>query len=463
MSDSNKDQYKGGKLITSWNLDNSKFWEEFGKQTANRNLYISVPALLLAFSVWMIWSITIVKLPDAGFKFSSDQLLLLAALPPLSGATLRIFYSFMIPVFGGRIWTFITTLSLLIPVFGIGLAIQNPNTSYDTFVLLALLSGLGGGNFASSMSNISYFFPKSKKGAALGINAGIGNLGVSIAQFSIPFVIAIPLFGEIGGVGQKFLTTNGSEKTIFLQNAAFFWAPFILITCIFIWFGMNSLSTAKASVKDQFIIFKSKHNWIMCWLYVGTFGSFIGYSSAFPTLIKTQFTGYDPLKYAFLGPLVGALVRPIGGIISDKLGGARVTFWNFLIMLFAVIAVVYFVKEGNFWGFFSMFMLLFITTGIGNGSTFRMVPIIYLNQYEKEKGISKEQVIALATRDGATVIGFTSAIGAYGGFLIPKMFGYSIKNYGNFNFAFYSFIIFYISCIILTFWFYSRKNAESPC
>ncbi len=313
------------------------------------------------------------------------------------------------------------------------------------------------------MSNISYFFPKSKKGAALGINAGIGNLGVSIAQFSIPFVIAIPLFGEIGGVGQKFLTTNGSEKTIFLQNAAFFWAPFILITCIFIWFGMNSLSTAKASVKDQFIIFKSKHNWIMCWLYVGTFGSFIGYSSAFPTLIKTQFTGYDPLKYAFLGPLVGALVRPIGGIISDKLGGARVTFWNFLIMLFAVIAVVYFVKEGNFWGFFSMFMLLFITTGIGNGSTFRMVPIIYLNQYEKEKGISKEQVIALATRDGATVIGFTSAIGAYGGFLIPKMFGYSIKNYGNFNFAFYSFIIFYISCIILTFWFYSRKNAESPC
>ena len=163
MSDSNKDQYKGGKLITSWNLDNSKFWEEFGKQTANRNLYISVPALLLAFSVWMIWSITIVKLPDAGFKFSSDQLLLLAALPPLSGATLRIFYSFMSPVFGGRIWTFITTLSLLIPVFGIGLAIQNPNTSYDTFVLLALLSGLGGGISLQVCQILVTFFQNQKK------------------------------------------------------------------------------------------------------------------------------------------------------------------------------------------------------------------------------------------------------------------------------------------------------------
>lgn len=406
----------------------------------------------------MIWSITIVKLPEAGFKFTQDQLLFLAALPPLSGATLRIFYSFMVPIFGGRLWTFLTTLSLLIPVFGSGFAIQNPNTSYSTFVALALLSGLGGGNFASSMSNISYFFPKSKKGMALGINAGIGNIGVSVAQFCIPLVIAFPLFGEMGGIGQKVILSDGTEKVLYLQNAAFFWAPFIIISCVFIWFGMNSIASAKASIKDQLIIFKSKHNWIMCWLYTGTFGSFIGYSSAFPLLIKTQFPNYDPLKYAFLGPLVGALVRPLGGIISDKLGGARITFWNFIIMLLAVIAVVYFVKEGSFIGFFSMFMLLFITTGIGNGSTFRMVPIIYLNQYEKNKKLTKETILANAGRDGATVIGFSSAIGAYGGFFIPNMFGYSMKNYGSFNFAFYSFVIFYITCIILTYWYYSRKK-----
>lgn len=226
---------------------------------------------------------------------------------------------------------------------------------------------------------------------------------------------------------------------------------------------MYSLSTAKASVKDQFTIFKSKHNWLMCWLYIGTFGSFIGYSSAFPTVIKTQFTEYDPLKYAFLGPLVGAIFRPLGGIISDKLGGAKVTFWNFVIMGLAVYSVIYFTELHNFWGFFLSFMLLFITTGIGNGSTFRMVPIIYFNEYNKKTSLSNEQKIALAARDGATVLGFTSAIGAYGGFLIPKMFGYSIKNFGNLNTALYIFIIFYASCLLITFWYYYRKNAESPC
>lgn len=460
---SGKENYSGGKLIKDWDIENKKFWEETGKHVANRNLLISVPALLLSFSVWLIWSIMVVKLPDAGFKFTPDQLLFLAALPPLSGATLRIFYSFMIPVFGGRVWTFITTLSLLIPAIGSGIAINNPNSSYELFVILALLSGLGGGNFASSMSNISYYFPKAKKGSALGINAGIGNLGVSVAQFFIPLVITFPLFGSLAGEGVKYTASNGEIKTLYLQNGAYFWVIFIVIISVFVWFGMNSLSTAKASVKDQFTIFKSKHNWLMCWLYIGTFGSFIGYSSAFPTVIKTQFTEYDPLKYAFLGPLVGAIFRPLGGIISDKLGGAKVTFWNFVIMGLAVYSVIYFTELHNFWGFFLSFMLLFITTGIGNGSTFRMVPIIYFNEYNKKTSLSNEQKIALAARDGATVLGFTSAIGAYGGFLIPKMFGYSIKNFGNLNTALYIFIIFYASCLLITFWYYYRKNAESPC
>jgi len=225
---SGKENYSGGKLIKDWDIENKKFWEETGKHVANRNLLISVPALLLSFSVWLIWSIMVVKLPDAGFKFTPDQLLFLAALPPLSGATLRIFYSFMIPVFGGRVWTFITTLSLLIPAIGSGIAINNPNSSYELFVILALLSGLGGGNFASSMSNISYYFPKAKKGSALGINAGIGNLGVSVAQFFIPLVITFPLFGSLAGEGVKYTASNGEIKTLYLQNGAYFWVIFIM-------------------------------------------------------------------------------------------------------------------------------------------------------------------------------------------------------------------------------------------
>ncbi len=447
-----KDELKGGRRIEDWRPEDEQFWENGGKQTATRNLMISIPALLLAFSVWVIWSVIVVRMPEVGFKFDKAQLSWLLALPALSGATMRIFYSFMVPIFGGRRWTTISTASLLIPMIWLGFAIQNPNTSFATFATIALLCGFGGANFSSSMSNISFFYPKSKQGMALGLNAGLGNLGVSTMQFVVPFVIGFALFGSLAGDGQ--VTQSG--KTLYLQNAAFVWVIPIAIMTVLAWFGMNDLAGAKASFKDQAVIFKRQHNWIMCILYLATFGSFIGFSAAFPMVIKQSFADVDPLKVAFLGPLVGALFRPVGGWLADKIGGARVTFWNYIIMAAAVVAVMYFLKIGSFAGYFAGFMLLFMTTGIGNGSTFRMIPVIFRTLHER---LNSPDLINQARKESAAVVGFSGGFAAYGGFFIPKMFGSSL----GVNGTFIALIVFYVICIALTWWYYSRKGAEYPC
>ncbi|WP_298267221.1 NarK family nitrate/nitrite MFS transporter [Geobacter sp.] len=457
-------------VLTEWNPEDKTFWETKGKAIATRNLWISIPCLFLAFAVWMVWSVVCVNLPLIGFKYDTNHLFWLAALPGLSGATLRIFYSFMVPIFGGRKWTAISTASLLIPAVGIGLAVQDPTTSYSTFLILAILCGFGGGNFASSMANISFFFPKAQKGTALGLNAGLGNLGVSGMQFLVPLVIGTGTFAAICGPAQVCVI-GAQIKPMWLQNAAFIWVPFVLVSTIAAWFGMNDIASAKASFKDQAVIFRRKHNWLMCWLYLGTFGSFIGYSAGLPLLTKSQFPGVNPVKYAFLGPLVGALIRPVGGWLADKLGGARVTFWNFILMAGAVVGVLAFLPHdgtgGDFWGFLAMFILLFATTGIGNGSTFRMIPIIFLTERQREaegKGeAAKEQAIKDAGKEAAAVLGFTSAIAAYGAFFIPKSFGTAITMTGGPQTALYGFIAFYASCIVLTWWYYSRKNAEVHC
>jgi NNP family nitrate/nitrite transporter-like MFS transporter len=456
-----------GPVIHDWRPEDPHFWGSIGKQIATRNLWISIPALLLAFAVWMVWSAVTVRLNSIGFTFSNDQLFWLAALPGLSGATLRIFYSFMVPIFGGRRWTALSTASLLLPAVWMGFAVQDTNTTYSVFVIIALLCGFGGGNFASSMANISFFYPKSQQGTALGLNAGLGNLGVSVMQFSVPLVIGVGLFGAVGGQAQEL----GEGSQLWLQNAGFIWVPFILAVAVAAWFGMNDLTSAKASFSEQAVIFKRKHNWLMCWLYLATFGSFIGFAAGFPMLIKTQFPGVDPLQFAFLGPLVGALVRPLGGWLADKLGGARVTLWNFVLMIAAVFGVLAFIPvagtEGNFYGFLAMFMLLFVTTGIGNGSTFRMIPVIFRTLHERSSigktAAIKEQAIKNAGKEAAAVLGFSSAVAAYGAFFIPKSFGTSMALTGGPQMALYVFIGYYVSCILVTWWWYSRKGAETPC
>lgn len=450
---------KMGPLLTEWRPEDDSFWQEKGRSIAQRNLWISIPCLLLAFSVWLVWSVVVAKLPSIGFNYTTDQLFWLAALPGLSGATLRIFYSFMVPIFGGRLWTTLTTASLLVPAFGIGYAVQDPTTPYFIFLVLALLCGLGGGNFASSMANISFFFPKKEKGNALALNAGLGNAGVSVMQFVVPLVITGSVFGAMGGEPQA--VSDGSN--LWLQNAGFIWIPFLMISTVLAWVGMNDIAEARASFSEQAVIFQRKHNWIMCWLYTGTFGSFIGYSAGFPLLAKTQFPEVNSLQYVFLGPLVGALSRAATGWISDKFGGGRVTFWVFLLMIVAVGGVLYFLgikdQPGAFWGFFAMFLILFFATGVGNASTFQMIPIIMREELMRlMPGLNPAQRLRQAEKESAAIIGFTSAIAAYGAFFIPKGYGTSISMTGGPEAALWGFLVFYVTCAIVTWFFYTKSG-----
>ena len=450
--------------IEEWTPEDEQFWQEKGHKIANRNLWISIPALLLAFSVWMVWSVVVAKLPSIGFAYTTDQLFWLAAIPGVSGATLRIFYSFMVPIFGGRLWTTLTTASLLIPAFGIGYAVQNPHTPYFIFLVLALLCGLGGGNFASSMANITYFYPKKKKGHALAMNAGLGNLGVSVMQFLVPIVISTGAFVIFSGEGQA--TSDGSM--LWLQNAGFVWVPFLMASTALAWFGMNDLMTARASFADQAVIFSRFHNWVMCWLYTGTFGSFIGYSAGFPLLMKTQFPAVDALSFAFLGPLVGALSRAGTGWVSDRYGGGRVTFWTFIGMIAAVAGVLYFLstkeEPGAFWGFFACFMVLFLLTGVGNASTFQMIPTIMRQEVQRlMPDLDAPAKLKQAERESAAIVAFTSAIAAYGAFFIPKSYGTSISLTGGPQAALWGFLVFYAICVVVTWYFYTRKSASVPC
>ncbi len=450
-------------VLTDWKPEDPDYWAGKGRGIAARNLWISVPNLLLAFAIWMVWSMVVAKLKLVGFTFSTDELFWLTALPALSGATLRIFYSFMVPILGGRLWTVLTTLSLTIPAIGIGVAVQNPNTPYLVFVVLALLCGLGGGNFASSMSNIGFFYPKAQKGNALAVNAGFGNLGVSVMQFAVPLVITSGLFAPVFGAGQ-LIHDKGVESHLYLQNAGFIWVPFILAAAAAAWSGMNDISTAKASFKAQSVVFRRRHNWLMCWLYLGTFGSFIGFSAAFPLLSKTLFPDVLVLKIAFLGPLVGALSRALTGWISDKWGGENVTQITFGALILGVLAVLWsvgaFGGTASFAYFFAAFMWLFFWTGVGNASTFQMIPAIVRASMPRlmPKAVPAERLKA-AEMESAAIVGFTSAFGAFGGVFIPMAFGQSLKDTGNANTALVVFLVFYVTCAALNWVVYARKGS----
>jgi NNP family nitrate/nitrite transporter-like MFS transporter len=447
------------RVLADWRPEDAAFWNDKGRAVARRNLWISIPALLLAFSVWMVWSVVVARLPAIGFGFTTSQLFWLAALPGLSGATLRIFYSFMVPIFGGRLWTTLSTASLLAPTIGIGYAVQNPDTPFLIFLVLALLCGFGGGNFASSMANIAYFFPKAEKGNALALNAGLGNLGVSVMQFLVPIVVTAGVFGAVGG--QPQIMSDGGQ--LWMQNAGFVWVPFIIAATIAAWVGMHDIADAKASFMDQAVIFSRKHNWLMCILYTGTFGSFIGYSAGFPLLTKLQFPEANALSYVFLGPLVGALSRAATGWISDRFGGGRVTLWVFAGMIVAVFGVIMSLPSGgdggSFWGFFVCFMALFFLTGVGNASTFQMIPAIMGREVPRlMPNLVPEVGHRQAERESAAIIAFTSAIAAYGAFFIPKAYGTSIAMTGGPVAALWGFLAFYVICLGITWVFYVRPG-----
>jgi len=501
-----------------WRPEDDLFWQRTGRRIAWPNLMLSVPGLLFSFAVWMGWSVIIVEMQNLGFPLTKAQLYSLPAIAGLAGATLRIPNSFAVALCGGKNAVLTGVALLLIPAFGIGIALRDISTPYTTLAVLAALSGFGGGNFASSMSNISFFFPKRLQGTALGINAGVGNLGVSVAQVLLPLVFTFSLFGTVAGAPLPLPSGAGR----YLQNGGLVWiipllvilvlglkimtnlpqhpfgsapkaigralwinllgllasfggislmiglkAPIVVVLVVTILmvlaaFRFLSPPQMRESIARQFAIFPHQHTWTMTWLYVMTFGSFIGYSAIFPKLIQDVFgqlpggapnpDAPSPFAFAWLGPLVGSLVRPIGGWLSDKLGGARVTHWTTVAMIGSAVAVGVLVRlarqapqpQDYFVPFLLLFLFLFVTTGIGNGSTFRMIPLIF----------KPEQA--------GPVLGWTSAVGAYGSFIVPKIFGSQIEA-GQPDYAFYGFAVYYLSCLAVNWWYYARRGAAVPC
>jgi MFS transporter, NNP family, nitrate/nitrite transporter len=530
-----------GPDIADWRPEDEAFWAHTGKRTAYRNLWISVPALLCGFAVWGMWGIITVQMLNLGFPFTQAELFTLTAIAGISGATMRIPASFLIRLAGGRNTIFLTTAMLLAPALGTGIALQNPDWPLWVFQLMALWSGVGGGNFASSMSNISTFFPKRLQGTALGLNAGLGNFGVTTMQIVIPLVMTVGLFGAFGGEPMTLVKDSGwifgkiaAGTPTWIQNAGFAWLLSLVPLSVLCWWGMNNLKTVspntgnplvafskitylytlafipsifmlwlylpaptglgvlsmwvaipldivlalavmklaafgemKEGVKKQFAIFGNKHTWSMTALYIVTFGSFIGFSMALPLAITVifgfqhvpdaqgvmQHTLKNPnapsaLTYAWIGPFIGAAIRPVGGWISDKVGGSIVTQIISVVMAGASVAVGYVMMqaygsatpEQHFPLFLGLFMLLFLASGIGNGSTFRTIGVIF------------------DRTQAGPVLGWTSAIAAYGAFIAPVVIGAQIKA-GTPQNAMYGFAVFYAACLVLNWWFYLRGNA----
>lgn len=462
MSHSSTPQRASDRVITDWRPEDPVFWQQQGNGVASRNLWISVPCLLLAFCVWMLFSAVAVNLNKVGFQFSTDQLFMLTALPSVSGALLRVPYSFMVPVFGGRRWTAFSTGILIIPCVWLGFAVEDTSTPFSTFITIALLCGFAGANFASSMANISFFFPKERQGSALGINGGFGNLGVSVMQLLAPLAISFSIFAFFGATG----VAQPDGSMIYLANAAWVWVPFLAVFTLAAWFGMNELATSKASLRAQLPVLKRKHMWIMSFLYLATFGSFIGFSAGFAMLSKTQFPDVVIMHYAFFGPLIGALARSAGGALSDRLGGTRVTLVNFVLM--AIFSALLFLTlptngvGGNFIAFFGVFLMLFLTAGLGSGSTFQMISVNFRKmtlERVKNAGGSETTALREAATETAAALGFISAIGAIGGFFIPKAFGTSLALTGSPAGAMKVFLIFYVACVVIT-WFVYGKNSN---
>lgn len=433
-----------------WDPEQEERWEIEGRSLATKTLWITTSALTLSFATWFVWSAMVVRLPAAGFTLSVGQRFWLVALPGLVGATLRIPYSFLIQLFGTRLVVTVATTSLLVPAIGMGFAVQDVHTSYTTLLVLAGTAGLGGANFSAFMSSTSLYFPKKRQGTALGIQAGLGNLGVSLVQFLTPWLITLGAFAL--GSGQT-LRRGNQVSQIWLQNAAFFWAIPIVLTLVAEVFWLRDVPV-KSSLRAQSVIFRRKHTWLMTLLYVMTFGTFSGFAAATGLLIGEVFSirrfadAPDPLAYAFWGPLIGSVMRPVGGYISDRMGGAKVTLACSILLAVSMLGLArssHPESSRDFAVFFAILLLVFFASGIGNGSTFRMIPILF------------------EPKEAAPVLGWTAAIAAYGAFLLPMLFGSSLSGSGNADTAFYALGGFYLASAVLCYWFYARPGAERPC
>lgn len=435
--------------LEKWEPDNPVFWKETGSRIAWRTLTITTIALTLSFATWFMLSAVVVRIPQIGFQFNTMQLFWLAAMPGLAGGTFRIVHTFLIPIYGTRHVITATTFLKLIPCIGIGLAVMNPATPFWVFIVLALLAGFGGGDFSSYMPSTRFFFPRKMQGTALGIQAGIGNFGVSLTQFVTPWIIGFAAAGRA-----QTMTVGGGTRSIWLQNAAFWYLPLLVVIGVTAWLYLRSVPI-KASFGEQLDIFKVKHTWFCTITYVMTFGSFSGLSAIFPLLIKTLYGSFDgapdPLKYAFLGPLVGSLARIAFGPLADKVGGAILTHITGIVLIIGTLAMAGLglltpTSLEQFPAFVAIMLALFFFTGIGNAATFRQYPIIFAD----------------SPRQGAGVIGWTAAVAAYGPFLFSTLVGASITSAGSPKPFFYGVVVFYVIATAINWWYYARRGCERP-
>ena len=438
----------GKHWIEDWRPEDPEFWAKTGKPVARRNLIFSIFAEHIGFSVWLLWSIVVVQMtatadgtPAAsGWALTTTQALWLVAVPSGVGAFLRLPYTFAVPVFGGRNWTVISALLLLIPCLGLAWVVSDPSISFGLLLLVAATAGFGGGNFASSMANISFFYPEKEKGWALGLNAAGGNIGVAAAQKVIPVVVTIG-----GGVT--------------LSLAGLFYVPFAVAAAVCAFLFMNNLSEAKADVKPVWQSLRHADTWIMSLLYIGTFGSFIGYSAAFPTLLKAVFDRGDiALAYAFLGAGIGSIARPLGGKLADQIGGARITAVSFVMLAVGASGALWSVQAVNMPVFFTSFMFLFIATGIGNGSTYRMISKIFRIKGEDAGG--DPLTMLHMRRQAAGALGIISSVGAFGGFIVPLAYAWSKSQFGNIEPALQFYVAFFLLLLGVTWFFYLRRNTR---
>jgi NNP family nitrate/nitrite transporter-like MFS transporter len=437
-------------MLDRWEPENAEFWRSTGSAIAWRTLTITTITLTLSFATWFAMSAIVVRLPNIGFAFSTTQLFWLAAMPGLAGGTLRILHTFLIPIYGTRNVVTVSTLIKLVPCIGIGLAVMRPETPFWVFMMLALLSGFGAGDFSSYMPSTSLFFPKRLQGTALGIQAGVGNFGVSLTQFVTPWIVGFALVGSLAGAPQTF-TKGAVTKSIWLQNATFWYIPFLVVLGVVAWLFLRSVPV-KASFAQQLDIFGNKHTWLMTSLYIMTFGSFSGFSATFPLMIGKLFGKFDgapdPLALAFIGPLIGSAVRVLAGPPSDKWGGGIITLFSGVGLLASSIAVTFFTTPdslGELPYFVACMLALFFFAGIGNASTFRQIPVIF------------------EPRQAGGVLGWTAAMAAYGPFIFGILIGQAIAKSGSPNTFFYGAAVFYLINIAINWWFYTRKGCEKPC
>jgi NNP family nitrate/nitrite transporter-like MFS transporter len=441
--------------LTTWEPENETFWNSTGKRIAWRTLIITTISLTLSFATWFMVSAIVTRLDGIGFNFTTNQLFWLAALPGLAAGTLRIIHTFLIPIFGSRHVITISTIIKLIPVIGFGFAVMDPNTPYWVFVVLALTAGFGGGDFSSFMPSTNLFFPSRLKGSALGLQAGIGNFGVSLAQFMTPVMLGIGFYGA----PQLFSKQNSAGETvqreIYLQSASLWYAPLLIIIAILCWYMIKSIPI-KSSFKEQSAIFKNKHTWYCTIIYFMTFGTFAGLSAAFPLLLKLVYgpldPSLDPLKYAFYGPLIGSASRIIFGFVADKTGGAVLTTISGIGLLACTLAIIFLnllepVSIGQLDLFITIMLFLFFFTGVGNASTFKQFPVIFKHNPIHASG----------------VIGWTAAIGAYGPFIFAIAISAFLGINGNATGFFGVLAVFIVIATGINWYFYDRKGAEKPC